>query len=95
MKRKKPIERICNNCKLYNPQEGHCSVVVLWEGRRAHIPVSPGDPCFYESLDVEVPGAGFVQDLKEVKFWVENQNGERTGGDGVVKMEYPEGFFDD
>jgi len=35
----------------------------------------------------------FTDDIKEVKFWVENEQGEKTAGDGIVKMEYPEGFF--
>lgn len=98
MRRKKQIERICNNCKLYNPREGHCSVVILHEGQRVHLPVDPGDSCFYEGeyFDPTTKAMeNFADELKEVKFWVENEDGQRTAGDGIVKMEYPEGFLGD
>jgi hypothetical protein len=89
---KKKIEHICNNCKLYDPQKSLCKIVVLHEGERTNVPVSPHDPCFYESVD-GWEGESFVADVKEVKFWVENKEGQKTDGDGIVKMEYPEGFF--
>lgn len=87
MFKKKRVERICGNCKLYNAQRGVCSIVVLFNGERHHVPVDPDDSCFYEE------GQGFIEDVKEVKFWVENEKGEKTDGNGVVKIEYPEGFF--
>jgi hypothetical protein len=96
------IEPVCKNCRLYNPSEGLCQVVVLWEGRRSHIPVDPGDHCFFENEFVAVGHSGeretFVpsEEIKQVRFWVEDpKTGEKTSGDGVVKMEYPEGFFGD
>ena len=95
-KKKGHIERICGNCKLYNPQEDHCSVVILHAGERLHLPVEPKDSCFYEENYFDATTKAmedFVDDLKEVKFWVENENGEKVKGDGIVKMEYPEGFM--
>ena len=87
----KKIEKICGNCKLYNPKNKSCSIVILFEGERKNLPVDPEDYCFYEDMDNEY---GFIEDVKEVKFWVENESGEKTDGDGVVKIEYPEdGFF--
>ncbi len=97
-KKKDHVERICKNCKLYNPQENHCRVVILHEGERLHIPVEPQDSCFFEEnyFDATTKAMeNFADDLKEVKFWVENERGEKTVGDGTVKMEYPEGFMGD
>lgn len=96
--RKKQIKRICKNCKLYDPQQNHCSVIILHEGARVHLPVDPADPCFYEGeyFDPTTKAIeNFADDLKEVKFWVENEEGQRIGGEGIVKMEYPEGFLGD
>ena len=98
MKKRKPIEKICNNCKLYNAQKGECSVVILWEGERQHIPADPEDPCFFEGEyfdPMTKSNENFTDDIQEVKFWVEDEKGEKTDKDGTVKMEYPEGFFGD
>jgi hypothetical protein len=97
-KKKKPrqIERICKNCRLYDPGKEHCSVVVLHEGERLHLPVLPNDPCFFEGNYFDPTTKAmedFAGDIKEVKFWVENEQGEKTNKNGVVKMEYPEGFL--
>lgn len=91
MFKKKEVERICGNCKLFNAQRGVCSIVILMNGERQHVPVDADDPCFFD--DMPGTGQGFIEDIKEVKFWVENEKGEKTDGDGIVKMEYPEGFF--
>jgi hypothetical protein len=77
----KAIEKICNNCKLYDPQEGICRVVVLMEGRKVYLPVDPHESCFF--------GDEFIEDVKEIKFWVENEKGEKIDGNGIVKIEYP------
>lgn len=96
MKTPKNIKKICANCKLFDPSKSICSVVILHEGKRHKIPVEASDNCFFEgeyfdpttnALEV------FADEIKEVKFWVENQEGEKIKGDGVVKIEYPEGFF--
>jgi hypothetical protein len=93
--RKKYIEPICGNCKLYSPKKGVCSVVVLMEGQRLNVPVDPGDHCFFEQKYFD-PQTNCVEDLneiKEVKFWVEDEKGRKTNKNGTVKIEYPEGFF--
>ena len=90
MFKKKAVERVCGNCKLYNAQRGVCAIVILFNGERQHIPVDHDDPCFYDGMDTD---QGFIEDIKEVKFWVENEKGDKTDGEGTVKMEYPEGFF--
>lgn len=93
---KKQIKKICNNCRLYNPEQHNCSVVILHEGQRHRIPVSPEDACFFEGeyFDPTTKAIdSFAAEIKEVKFWVENKDGEKIDGDGVVKIEYPEGFF--
>ena len=48
MKKHKCIERICVNCRLFDSGLKHCSVVVLHESQKVHIPVDPTDTCFFE-----------------------------------------------
>lgn len=95
-KKQKQIERICQNCKLYNPQREHCSVVVMHEGQRFNLPVDPQDTCFYEDNYFDPTTKAmedFAGEIQEVKFWVEDENGQRTNQNGTVKIEYPDGFF--
>jgi hypothetical protein len=96
MKRKQEVERICGNCRLFNPQTLECSVVILHEGERHRIPVDPTDSCFFEDEYFDPTSKAmenFVDDIKEAKFWVENEKGEKTDGNGTVKIEYPDGFM--
>lgn len=96
MFKKKSIDRKCKNCKLFDPQKEHCKIVVLFEGERKNIPMSPDDDCIYETEYFDPTKKAietFSDDVKQVKFWVENEKGEKINGDGVVKIEYPEGFF--
>lgn len=100
MKKKKKIKEICKNCRLYNPQEECCSVVILFEGQRHKIPVFPHDKCFFDKTFVAINEKGslekFKTEIQEVDFWVENPaTGEKTDKDGVVKIRYPDGFFAD
>ena len=91
------IERICKNCLLFNPQKSECSVVILHDGKRIKLPVDEKDPCFFEQeyIDPITGQKDNFNDIQQVKFWVENPNtGEKTDH-GIVKMEYPEGFFGD
>lgn len=93
-KPKKYIERICSNCKLFN--KGFCAVIILHEGERIKLPVDPGDACFFEGeyFDPTTKAMeSFAEDIQEVKFWVENEKGEKIDGNGIVKIEYGEGFF--
>ena len=96
MARKKNIERICNNCRLYDSGRGVCSVIVLHEGEKLNVPMDPQDSCLYE-IEYFDPTTkaieSFSEDIKEVKMWVENSKGEKVAGEGIVKIEYPEGFL--
>lgn len=83
MKNKHKIKEICGNCLLYNPNKGECRVAVLVEGKEYHMPVLPQDKCHMEELGVEI---------KQVRWWVEDNRGNPTEN-GIVKIEYPEGFF--
>lgn len=96
MSKKKSIERICKNCKLYDVKNEHCAIVILHEGERLHLPVDPEDACFFEAeyFDPTTKArVDFADDIKEVKIWVEDEKGEKTDKDGVVKIEYDAGFF--
>lgn len=83
-KNKKKVEPICNNCLCFDREKGRCKVAVLIEGKQFHMPVYPGDHCHMDELGIPV---------QQVRWWVEDEKGNPTSGDGVVKMEYPEGFF--
>ena len=84
MSKKKPLEQICGNCLLYNREKGECKVAVLIEGAEYHMPVSPRDKCHMEELNIPV---------QQVRWWVEDENGDPTNSNGTVKVEYPAGFF--
>lgn len=80
----KKIDKICGNCRLYNSEKGMCSVVVLHEGNKYNIPVFPKDKCHIEELGIEI---------NQIRWWVEDENGNKTNGNGKVKIEYPENFY--
>ena len=97
---KKKVKEICKNCKLFNAKESWCQIVVLHEGERHHLPVHPNDKCFFETEFLAANEEGeletFKPEIKEVKFWVEDPvTGEKTDQDGIVKVQYPDGFFGD
>ena len=96
MSRRKQIDRICQNCKLFNPETSECAIVVLHEGQRLRLPVLAHEPCFFEGMYFDPTTKAmedFADDIKQVRFWVEDEKGEKTDGNGVVKMEAPEGFL--
>lgn len=81
----KKIETKCKNCLLYRRDKGECGVAVIVEGNILHLPVAAEDNCHMDELGIEV---------SQVRWWVEDKStGEQTEKDGVVKIEYPEGFF--
>lgn len=84
MDSKKDKKQICNNCLLFNRDKSTCKVAVLIDGNEYHLPVDPGDSCHLEALDIEI---------KQVRWWVEDEKGNPTNGNGTVKIEYPNGFF--
>ena len=83
---KKNIEPLCKNCLLYDRDKKQCKVAVLIEGKEYHLPVFPNDKCHMDDLGIEV---------QQVRWWVEDDNGNPTAGKGKVKIEYPDGFFGD
>lgn len=84
MSKKKPLEKNCGNCLLYNNTKGECRVAILIEGQEHHMPVFPQDKCHMDELNIPV---------QQVRWWVEDNDGNPTKGNGTVKMEYPAGFF--
>jgi hypothetical protein len=80
----KSIEQICGNCLLYNHAARECKVAVLVEGVEYHMPVDPRDKCHMDELNIPV---------QQVRWWVEDENGRPTDGNGTVKIEYPKNFF--
>ena len=95
MWKKKPVERICKNCRLFNPVEQLCMVAILHEGEKIHLPVLPQDTCFFEQ-EYFNPITNEKEDfnhINEIKFWVENEKGEKIDGKGKIVMEAPESLF--
>ena len=84
MKNRKNIEPKCKNCLLYKPKSGLCGVAVLIEGKKYNMPVDAEDHCHMDELGIPV---------EQARWWVEDEHGKPTDGNGVVKMEYPDGFF--
>ena len=92
--KKKKLEPICGNCRLFNPKTKRCAVVVLYEGQKINIPVDADDKCFFENEYIAINDKGekesFKAEINEVKMWTEDpKTGEKTDK-GVVKIEYPE-----
>lgn len=81
---KKKIDKTCGNCLLYNHNKKECRVAILLEGVEYHMPVSIKDHCHMDELEIPV---------EQVRWWVEDEKGNKTNGNGTVKIEYPEGFF--
>jgi len=99
-------EPYCKNCRLYDAANDECRVLVLHEGEKYNLPVYPEDKCFFENTFVakrpifnkqgDCVGEKeelFKPEVNEVKFWVEDESGAHTKGDGIVKIQYPKGFF--
>jgi hypothetical protein len=97
--KKKEIKPICGNCRLFDSKENVCKVIVLHEGEKINVPVEKSDNCFFENeflaINEEGQKESFKPEVQQVKFWVEDEKGEKTKGDGTVKIEYPDGFFGD
>lgn len=74
----------CKNCLLYERKNGTCKVAILHEGKEYHMPVFPEDKCHMDELGIPV---------EQVRWFVEDKDGNPTDGNGKVKFEYPEGFF--
>jgi hypothetical protein len=82
-RKKKKIEPICGNCKLFDGN-GLCKVSILIGENKYNMPVFPKDRCHMDELGIEV---------KQIRWWAEDpKTGKKTDGEGVVKMEYPKDF---
>lgn len=95
---KKKIKEVCGNCKLFDPSGGVCRIVVLHEGSRVNVPVDPTEKCFFDQTyfdPVEKENVSLLDWVKQARFWVEDEKGQKTDKNGTVKIEYPEGFFGD
>lgn len=95
---KRPIEKVCRNCLLYDGKKGLCRATILMEGQRINLPMYPNDPCFFEEEITVKNEKGevidrFTPQVQEVKWWVEDPNTGKKSNKGVVKMEYPPDFF--
>lgn len=81
---RRPLEPLCKNCLLYNNDKKECKVAILINGQEHHMPVLPDDKCHMDELGIPV---------EQVRWWVEDENGNQIDGNGVVKIEYPHDFF--
>lgn len=98
MFKKKKKEPKCKNCRLFDSANNLCKVIILYAGEKMNLPVEAEDDCFFNEQFVAIGPDGekdvFLPEVQQVKFWVEDPNtGEKTTGEGIVKVEYPEGFF--
>jgi len=48
------VERICQNCKLFNESEGTCLVTIIVRGEHYELPVIASDSCHWERVDREI-----------------------------------------
>lgn len=89
--KKKKIEPICKNCRLFDAGKRQCSVVVLHEGKKIHIPVDAEDPCFFEQeyFDPITNSVDNFNEIREIKMWVEDEDGNKSKN-GTVKIELPD-----
>jgi len=94
---KKELKHICANCQLYDMENRYCKVVILFEGKRIHPPTEPESYCLfedeYEAIDEKGNIDKWKPEIQEVKWWVEDPNSGEKSDSGVVKIEYPIGFF--
>jgi len=78
------IEPKCKNCLLFDRKRGQCKVAILINGNEYHMPVFPEDNCHMDALGIPV---------QQVRWWVEDPTTGQPADKGVVKIEYPKGFF--
>jgi hypothetical protein len=89
-KKSKKLKEVCKNCLLYNAAKKECRVAVLHEGQKYNIPVDPDDACFFgNKFTANNEEFTMTDEIKEIKMWVEDKDGKRTDGNGIVKIEYP------
>lgn len=89
---KKEIPK-CGKCALFNRSKKECSVVVILEGEKVHLPVDENDPCFFETpfFNEDTGKWETLNYIKQIRCWVEDSNGcviDGTKENGKVKIEY-------
>ena len=68
LSKKKKIKHICQNCKLYNPEEGVCSVTIVLEGEKYEITTEPKDSCHWEKH-------GLLNEVRQMRIWSDGRDG--------------------
>lgn len=81
---KTEFEPKCKTCMLYDKKNGQCKVAILANGHEYHMPVFPEDYCHLDQLGIPV---------NQVRWWVEDPKTGKPAEKGIVKIEYPVGFF--
>jgi hypothetical protein len=91
------MEAKCKNCRLFNRESSKCGVAILYEGKQIHLPVDSNDDCFFENQFLAIDEKGNVEKFKaevqSVKWYCVDPKTNKPAENGVVKIEYPEGFF--
>lgn len=89
-------KHICKNCAIYNFQKKECGVAILYNGEKIHLPTDPNDACFFEEeieTKVENKIEKWTPTVDQVKMWCEDPTTGLKTKKGIVKIEYPVGFF--
>ena len=87
-------EAICKNCRLFDPKNKLCAVVIVHEGEKTNLPVEENDACFFDqqfrAIDEEnMKIERFKPEVQQVRVWVEDPKTGEPGKQGAVKIEYP------
>jgi hypothetical protein len=64
MRAKNPL--ICKNCKLFDPKNSICTVVIIDKGEKMELMTKPNDPCMWEKMGVSV---------QQIRAWSDGKNG--------------------
>lgn len=94
-KNKKYPKGTCGSCGLFNRANNTCRVNILMNGSKINIPCDPEDQCFFME-EFEMPDGKkerLVDDIQQVRMWVEDPVTGKQADKGVVRIEYPDGFF--
>jgi hypothetical protein len=68
----KYIQKICNNCQLFNPVDNVCGVTVIYGGEYLELMVKPTDRCHWERVERELSREFSEETLiqiNQVRMW--------------------------
>ena len=68
MEEKKKIDQICKNCKLFDPKEGVCAVVVIHKGEHLELKTNSEDECHWIKN-------GIVENIQQLRAWSDGKQG--------------------